>query len=67
MAPGESTGTSIADVRAVVVRRDLSIDVLEVYVATELARYVWETLAGAVSRLDGRPVGWQALRAEGWT
>ena len=67
LARGESTGTSIADVRAVVVRRDLAIDVLEVYVATELARYVWETLAGAVSRLDGRPVGWQALRAEGWT
>ncbi len=67
LAQGEATGASIADVRAIVVRRALPIDVLEVYVATELARYVWETLAGAVSRLDGRPVGWQALRAEGWS
>ena len=67
LASGDATGAPIADVRAVMVRRDLAIDVLEVYVATELARYVWETLAGVVSSLDGRPVGWQALRAEGWS
>jgi heterotetrameric sarcosine oxidase gamma subunit len=66
LAPGDAIGAPIVDVRAVMVRRDLSDDVLEVYVATELARYVWEALAGAVSGLDGRPVGWQALRAEGW-
>jgi glycine cleavage system aminomethyltransferase T len=65
LEPGHATGASIADVRAIVVRRDLPIEVLEVYVAAELARYVWETLAGVVSRLDGRPAGWQALRAEG--
>jgi heterotetrameric sarcosine oxidase gamma subunit len=67
LAAGTATGAPIADVRAVIVRRDLTIDVLEVYVATELARYVWETLAGVVSSLDGRPAGWQALRAEGWS
>ena len=66
LARGEATGAPIADVRALMVRRDVAPDVLEVYMATELARYVWETLAGIVGDLGGAPVGWQALRAEGW-
>jgi glycine cleavage system aminomethyltransferase T len=66
LAPGEATGAPIAEVQALLVRRDLLVPVLEVYVATELARYVWETLSGIVSGLGGAPVGWQALRAEGW-
>jgi hypothetical protein len=49
-----------------VLRRDIAAVVLEVYVATELARYVWEALSGIVGGLGGAPVGWQALRAEGW-
>ena len=49
------------------VRRDLSVPVLEVYVATEYARYVSESLSGVVAGLGGAPVGWQALRAEGWS
>jgi glycine cleavage system aminomethyltransferase T len=67
LKPGAATGASIADVRAVIIRRDLEMPVLEVFVATELARFVWETLGGVVSRLDGRPVGWRALRLEGWS
>ena len=67
LEPGDATGAPIADVRSIMVRRDLPVAVLEVYVATELARYVCETLAGVVSGLGGRPVGWQALRAEGWS
>ena len=66
LAPGEAAGAPIADVRALVVRRDLAVPVLEVYVATEFARYVWEALSGIVAGLGGAPVGWQALRAEGW-
>lgn len=66
LAPGEATGAPIAEVRAIVVRRDLTVPVLEVFVATEYGRYVWETLAATVSGLGGGPVGWQALRAEGW-
>ena len=54
------------DVRALIVRRDLSVPVCEVYVATEYARYVWEALSSVVAGLGGAPVGWQALRAEGW-
>jgi glycine cleavage system aminomethyltransferase T len=67
LRPGGATGAPIADVRSVMVRRDLEVPVLEVYVATELARYVWDTLAEVVSSLDGRTVGWRALRAEGWS
>jgi len=66
LARGEAVGAPIAEVRALVVRRDIAAVVLEVYVATELARYVWEALSGVVAGLGGAPVGWQALRAEGW-
>ena len=66
LARGEAVGAPIAEVRALVVRRDIAALVLEVYVATELARYVWEALSGVVAGLGGAPVGWQALRAEGW-
>lgn len=67
LAPGEAAGAPIAEVRALVVRRDLSVPALEVYVPTELARYAWEALSGVVSELGGAPVGWRALRAEGWS
>ena len=66
LAPGEAAGAPIVEVRALMVRRDLPVPVLEVYVATEFARYVWEALSGVVAGLGGGPVGWQALRAEGW-
>ena len=67
LAPGAATGAAIGEVRAIVVRRDLTFPCLEVYVATEFARYAWETYAGAVARTGGGPVGWIALREEGWT
>ena len=67
LASGEATGAPIGDVRAVVVRRDLSLPVLEAYVAIEFARYAWETVLDAVLRTGGAPAGWRALRAEGWS
>jgi len=67
LATGEATGAPIGDVRAVVVRRDLPLPVLEAYVATEFARYAWETVLDAVRRAGGTPVGWSALRGEGWS
>jgi len=67
LAPGEATGAPIGDVRAVVVRRDLPLPVLEAYVATEFARYAWETILDAVRRAGGATVGWRALRGEGWS
>jgi glycine cleavage system aminomethyltransferase T len=64
---GAATGAPIGDVRAVVVRRELPLPVLEAYVATEFARYAWKTVLDAVRRAGGSPVGWRALRAEGWS
>lgn len=67
LAPGESTGAPIVDVRALIVHLHLPFPVWEVYVASEYARYVSESLSGVVAGLGGAPVGWQALRAEGWS
>jgi glycine cleavage system aminomethyltransferase T len=64
--PGSATGAPITDVPAVVLRRDASPPVMEVYVASESARYVWEVLLDVVQRLGGGPAGWRALRAGGW-
>ena len=67
LAPGTAAGAPMVDVGAVVVRRDLELPVLEVYVATELARYAWEELLAIARSLGGGPAGWDALRAEGWS
>lgn len=67
LSPGAGTGAPIAGVRSIMFRRDLEVTVLEVYVATELARYVWETLHDVAASLGGRAAGWRALRAEGWS
>jgi glycine cleavage system aminomethyltransferase T len=66
LAPGEAAGAPIAGVRAVVVRGQGDPSVVEAYVGTESARYVWETLLDVVQALGGGPIGMQALRAEGW-
>jgi glycine cleavage system aminomethyltransferase T len=67
LAPGEAAAAPIAEVHALMVRRDLPVPVLEVYVGSESARYVWQVLSGVVSELGGAPIGWQALRSEGWS
>lgn len=66
LAPGRATGAPVGDVRAVIARRDLGVPVVEVFVAAEFGRYAWETLLTVVARLGGGPLGWDALRAEGW-
>jgi glycine cleavage system aminomethyltransferase T len=66
LEPGSATGAPIADVRAIVVRPERPAQLLEMYVATELARYVWRAIVDVVRRLGGQPVGWDALRAQGW-
>jgi glycine cleavage system aminomethyltransferase T len=66
LRPGEATGAPIGEVRAVVARRELGVPLLEVYTATEFGRYAWETFIEVVAGLGGGPVGWNALRAEGW-
>ena len=66
LAAGSAAGAPIADVPAVVLRREPSPTLMEVFVGSESARYVWEVLLDTVRRLGGRPAGWRALRAEGW-
>ncbi len=66
LEPGAATGTSIGEVRAIVVRPSGDRPMLELYVASELGRYAWGTVGTAVTRLGGRPVGWEALQAGGW-
>jgi glycine cleavage system aminomethyltransferase T len=66
LGSGEATGAPFAEVRAVVLRPPGDLPTLELFVAAEFGRYVWETVSGVVGRLGGRPVGWNALRAEEW-
>jgi heterotetrameric sarcosine oxidase gamma subunit len=66
LAIGEATGAPFADVRAVVVRRDAALPLVEIYVAMEFARYVWRSFVEVAGRLGGSPVGWDALREKGW-
>ena len=64
--PGNATGAPIADIRAIVVRRQTSLPLLEVFVAMEFARYAWRSISEVVERLGGCPVGWDALHEQGW-
>jgi glycine cleavage system aminomethyltransferase T len=63
---GTATGAPIADVRAIVLRREASVPLLEFWVPTEFVRYVWRSVLEVVERLGGGPVGWDALREQGW-
>jgi glycine cleavage system aminomethyltransferase T len=63
---GGATGAPIADVRAIVRRREASVPVMEIWVAMEFARYAWRSVLEVVERLSGEPVGWDALRELGW-
>ena len=63
---GGATGAPIADVRAIVRRREASVPVMEIWVAMEFARYAWRSILEVVERLGGEPVGWDALRELGW-
>jgi heterotetrameric sarcosine oxidase gamma subunit len=66
LEPGTCAATRVAEISAVVLRRDTLDDAVELYVGSEFGRYVWETLLDAGRVLGARPIGWEALRAEGW-
>lgn len=65
---GQAVGATFAAVRSVMLRRGFEggAAVLEVYVPSELGRFVWETIADVAASLGGGPAGWDALRAWGW-
>ncbi len=67
LAPGQATGAPIAEVRAAVIRRDLAFPVLEAYVDSSFGRFAWGAILDVARRLGGGPIGWDALRAEGWS
>jgi glycine cleavage system aminomethyltransferase T len=66
LAPGGAAAAPVVEVPALIVRRDLSVPAFEVFLDVGYARYAWEELSRVVGALGGQPVGWQALRAEGW-
>ena len=65
-APGGAAAAPVVEVPALIVRRELSVPVVEVFFDVGYARYAWEELSRVVGALGGQPVGWQSLRAEGW-
>ena len=66
LAPGSAAGAPLAEIPAVVVRRNLDVPAVEVYAASEFGRYLWETLLFKARALGGGPAGWDALRSLGW-
>ena len=68
LAPGAATGIQALKVPALLVScpAPLAIGVFELYVSSEYGRYAWESLLHLGASLDITPVGWDALRAEGW-
>lgn len=67
LEPGHATAAPIAEIPALLLRGDLGVPVLEIYLPTEFARYGWRTILEVVQRLGGGLAGWSALRAEGWS
>jgi len=61
--PGMAVGTQVVKVPGLVVRGEGAV---EVYVGSEYGRYAWESLLTIGHPLGLEPVGWDALRAEGW-
>ena len=66
LTPGHSLVTQMLRIPAILLRRDLPAMVVEAYIGSEFARYAWEAIFTAGHPLDPQPVGWDALRAEGW-
>ena len=66
LTAGHSIATQMLRIPAILLRRDLPVMVVEAYIASEFARYAWEAIFTAGHPLEPNPVGWDALRAEGW-
>lgn len=66
LAPGHSVATQLLRIPGILLRRDLPMMVVEAYLPSEFARYAWEGVFAVGHPLEPEPVGWDALRAEGW-
>lgn len=60
---GVAVGIQVLKVPGIVWRSEWAV---EVYVGSEYGRYAWESLLTIGHPLHLQPVGWEALRAEGW-
>lgn len=63
---GDALATQALRIPAIVLRRALSLNLVELYVPSEYGRYAFESVIEVGHRLGAKPVGWDALRAEGW-
>jgi glycine cleavage system aminomethyltransferase T len=66
LEPGDAMSAPIADIRAILVRRQMALPVLEIFVAMEFARYAWRSISNVVEHVGGGPIGWDALHEQGW-
>ncbi len=66
LSPGACLAAQMIKTPSVLVRRALPRIVVEAYLPSEYGRYAWESLMRLGAPLGVRPVGWKALRAEGW-
>jgi sarcosine oxidase subunit alpha len=66
LAPGRCAACRVAEVPAVLLRRELPVTAVEAYVGSEYGRYVWEALLEVGADLGAVPVGWEALETTGW-
>jgi glycine cleavage system aminomethyltransferase T len=67
LKPGQSLATQMLRVPAILVRRRLPISVVETFVPAEFGSYMWDALFDIAPPLGREPVGWDAMRAEGWS
>jgi glycine cleavage system aminomethyltransferase T len=63
VSPGAALGAQLLKIPSIVVGGDRAV---EVYIGAEYGRYAWESLLTIGHSLHLQPVGWDALRAEGW-
>jgi len=63
---GACAATRVAEIPAILARPAVGGSPFELYVGSEYGRYAWEAILEAGAPLGIRPVGWEALRAEGW-
>jgi aminomethyltransferase len=72
LKPGAAIGTQVAKIAGILVSSASPVSGgqgrgCEILVPSEYGRYLWESLMQTGHPFDIRPVGWDALRAEGWS
>jgi glycine cleavage system aminomethyltransferase T len=67
LTPGAAVGTQLAKISAILLSSPAPFRGYEILVPSEYGRYAWESFFKVGHALGARPVGWDALRAEGWS